>query len=83
MFETSICSMLSLQMLVKETDVNSQTVQCLHTVGELGKCHTKLEQSQSLVLLTHVDGDHPGKRCRLAPFVDDNASWTSVDLICL
>ena len=36
---------------------------------------------QSLVLLTHVDGDHPGQRCRLAPCVDDNAGWTSVDLM--
>ena len=45
----------------------NQTVQCHHTVGELGKCHKKLEQSQSLLLLTNVDGDRLGQRCRLAP----------------
>ena len=28
-----------------------------------------------------MDGDHPGQRCRLAPCVDDNAGWTSVDLM--
>ena len=67
--------------LLSHNPAFNHTVQCHHTVGELEKCHKKLEQSQSLLLLTHVDGDRLGQRCRLAPSVDDNAGWTSADLM--